>query len=59
MVVVMVVMVVVVVVMVIILMVMVMMMMMIANGKTDYSGLNGSRQFPECNLLLSFPCKQF
>ena len=55
----MVVMVVVVVVMVIILMVMVMMMMMIANGKTDYSGLNGSRQFPECNLLLSFPCKQF
>jgi len=40
-------------------MVRIMMMMIIANGKTDYSVLNGSRQFPECNLLLSFPCMQF
>jgi hypothetical protein len=31
----------------------------IANGKTDYSGLNCSRQFPEYKLLLSFPCMQF
>ena len=39
--------------------VMLVVMMVFANGKTDYSGLNGSRQFPECNLLLSFPCMQF
>jgi hypothetical protein len=31
----------------------------VGNGKTDYSVLNGSRQFPEFNLLLSFPCMQF